>query len=155
MKFSDKSTAFAAALTFLVFTAPSISCQEYEPASDTDLHIIAGIAASFGSVPFLVLAAKGDRLDPLTVTAAAAAAAVSAGIIKEMFDYLGLGTPEMRDLLNTAFGGVVGVGALSFYYYAFPKTNFGIERDLGFTFFSLSFAMCIPMLQHFIELSFR
>ncbi len=103
---------------------------------------------SLGSTSLLIYASQG-KAEPAAVTAAAGAAAICAGIGKELFDRLGFGTPEFRDLLNTAFGGLIGISAIAFSFSAFPPQNVrGIESDLRYTFLSLSLALSLPILQH-------
>jgi hypothetical protein len=70
--------------------------------NDKGLHMIAGLVISF------VLGWLYGSLIGLAV-------AIVAGIAKEVWDYCGHGTPDFKDALTTAEGGVIGCIILAVY----------------------------------------
>ena len=150
MRFKGKATIGVATFLFFLSVVPHAGAQDREPASDRELHILAGIVASVGSASLLLSVCQAGEADRAAIIAAAGAAALCAGIGKELIDSLGFGTPDFRDLLNTGLGGLVGISAVAFAFSAFPSNNSGVQKDLPPTFFSLSLILSVPVLQHFL-----
>jgi hypothetical protein len=75
---------------------------------DAEQHIAAGVAASMAAAGLFTILAPGRRDGIATAAVAGLAAALAAGAAKEVADSLGLGTPELRDFVGTAAGGLVG-----------------------------------------------
>jgi hypothetical protein len=77
-------------------------------ARDAEQHVAAGVAASMAAAGLLTAVTPRDVRDIPVAAATGMAVALAAGIAKEVADALGLGTPEFRDLMYTATGGLVG-----------------------------------------------
>lgn len=80
------------------------------PIDDGSLHRLAGISISLLSITAAYVLGIPE---PFGV-ASAAAVAVLAGGVKELFDSFGFGTPETRDFVNTSVGALVGAAIMLF-----------------------------------------
>jgi hypothetical protein len=135
----------------LILSAAVLSADETGALTDTDLHILAGgVIALSCAATFLFLPTVNDR-ELLSTVAVAAGAAFAAGIGKELFDMLGFGTPEARDILNTMIGGAIGVATITYSLTAFPDTAISSGSELWYTFYLVSAAFCLPLLHDVLK----
>ncbi len=104
--------------------------------ADSDLHALAGL-----SIGFLAAGAASslDIAAPL-LTTISLASALLAGLAKEMIDFAGYGSPEIRDFFNTALGGAVATAGIIFASYALspyhrqPSGSMALYLPLGLIF---------------------
>ena len=142
-------TILTAISVFVLF--PFLLCaSESESVTDTDLHILAGVAASLGSASVFLFATEAEYWSLPTIAAVAAAAAVVGGIGKELVDELGLGTPELRDIYNTAIGGLIGIAMLTYSLLAFPPAPVTSGLELRYTFLTIGVALSLPLFRYII-----
>ncbi len=109
----------------------------YRHTGNTELHVAAGISVSLVAGSLHMLSSDDRRAAAVT----GAAAALGAGIAKEIADTLGFGTPSLRDALLTAAGGIAG--ALALYQLAGQIDTISGRRTLahGSTLSGLTFSV--------------
>lgn len=108
---------------------------------NTELHVAAGISVSLvaGSMHML----RSD--EPRAAAVTGAAAALGAGIAKEIADALGFGTPSLRDALLTAAGGLAG--ALALYQLAGQADSASARRTLAHGSTLSGLTVSVPVVQ--------
>lgn len=96
-----------------------------ERPGNRELHVAAGIS--------IALVAGGVHMalheNQTTAALTGAAAAMTAGVVKEVADAFGFGVPSIADVLLTAAGGLAGAYAL--YGISRQSTSLSAHRTLG------------------------
>jgi len=101
-----------------VWGEDSITLASHLP--DNDLHSLAGL-----SIAFLAAGAAANLgISPAVASLLALSSAILAGAAKEVADAAGFGTPELRDFLNTAAGGLVAATGVLFAMVAIASDQF-------------------------------
>ncbi len=148
MKLARNPPVFMFAFLLICISTSGVSAQEQAVVSDTDLHILAGIIASFGTASLLIYTSAGDEPDTAELMITAGAATVGAGIAKEIIDSFGFGTSEIRDVVNTLLGGAIGVSAVIFSLSAFPEERTTAHKNLLCAFLSMPVVLSIPLIEY-------
>ncbi|MBT3276280.1 MAG: hypothetical protein HN368_24240 [Spirochaetales bacterium] len=143
-----------AIIIILILATSDLQAQDINTISDKDLHILAGTIVSLGTAGAIFIASN-DYLTITSTAVIAGATAIVAGIGKELFDTLGFGTPEFRDILNTVLGGVVGISAITFSLSAFPPGYPNNSNELRYSFITVSAALSLSVLQYLFTESNR
>ena len=105
---------------------------------DTELHLLAGL-----SVSFLSAAVAGNfGLPPAVAAVTAVSTAAFAGLAKEIADSMGVGSPELRDLVHTIVGGSIAAVCLGYAYHAvLPEPSGGPEEQALFIGLAVSLSL--------------
>lgn len=139
------------AIAPLFVLVPALPAQDVSPITDTDLHIFAGAIMSLG-VAAVLLHGTGEEEIPLaSIAVIAGGAALLAGVGKEVVDSLGYGISELRDILNTTFGGIIGVSTVAFSFIAFPSGQSTRGAELPYAFLAISAGLSLPLLRHILS----
>ena len=147
-------TAVPVLIFATILSTPHVQAQDRTPVgipdcrsvSDTELHILGGTVVSLSSAAILFFVSRECEMTFTATVAIAGAAAVGAGIGKELIDRLGFGTPELRDIANTALGAVIGTVSMLFALTAFPTDVESNHQELRFTFLTMSVLLSLPVI---------
>ena len=122
----------------MILSAPCAQAQtqarvpDYDKVTDTELHILSGTVISLRSAAILFYVSRECEM-------AFPVAAVGSGVGKELIDRLGFGTPELRDVTNTALAAVIGTISMLSSLTVFPAdVDPNRSEKLRFTFLSMS-----------------
>jgi hypothetical protein len=109
------SRCLAGTLLLLALAARDVPAEQVQPAparelDDLTLHLLAGMAGSLGAAaaayPFYSSAPPNEAAPRLAAVGVSASALL--GMLKELLDALGFGTPDWSDLAATLVGGLAG-----------------------------------------------